>query len=161
MRYLTTASIIFLSFFSVIASTYAEYGEKPYIISREEWGADEEFWSRESTYWQDILERRSQASSTPQSQETIDYIAEKNAKINNYLNENFSKYFTLDETVYYNTQLSSSYAWPLKYTNFVDSIIVHHTESEYDNSLIWIQDVYQFHSLSRQWGDLGYNYVIW
>jgi len=144
--------LLLLSFWSL----HAEYGERPLIIPREEWWADEEFNSRESSYWQDILTRRAQVPYVAPSQESI----ERNQKTNDYLNENFQKHFTTEYTQYYSTDWNFSYSWPLKYTNFVDSIIVHHTASEYADSISGVRDVYRYHSLSRQWWDIGYHYII-
>jgi len=156
---------IFLSFIFFITflwhTSHASVGDKPSIISREEWGADTQYNSKESTYWKEILEKRSNSQTTAGNIEAQKKIREKNKKINDYLNENFSKHFSLDETIYYNFDEWYSYAWPLKYTNFVDSIIVHHTDWEYPDSLTWLQDIHKFHSISRQWWDIWYNFIIW
>ena len=54
------------------------------------------------------------------------------------------------------------YAWPLQYPNKVKKIIVHHTATtkNLDNPKQAIRDIYYYHSVSRGWGDIGYNYVI-
>lgn len=153
-------AIIFIFVFWFYNTSFWAAGDKPNIIPRSEWWANDQYNSKESNYWQNILESWSQANTKTVDADIQKIRNEKIEKINSYLYENFEKYFTLDETLHYNFEWGHSYAWPLKYTNFVDSIVVHHTEGEYKNSLTWINNIHKFHSLSRQWGDIWYNYII-
>lgn len=141
--------------------SFANYGEKPNIISREIWWANPNYDNLESPEWQGILERRSQAVRRPVSPEKARKYKEKQEKINTYLNSNFAYQFTSAEKKFYNKTAWNSYAWPLSYTNFIDSIVIHHTHSEYDDSYTWIKAIHKYHSLSREWWDIGYNYIIW
>jgi hypothetical protein len=54
------------------------------------------------------------------------------------------------------------YKWPMKYPEDVSKIIVHHTATSknLDNPKQAIRDMYYYHSVSRGWGDIGYNYII-
>lgn len=52
--------------------------------------------------------------------------------------------------------------WPLEYPKKVKKIIVHHTAttSNLDDPEAAIRAIYYYHSVSRGWGDIGYNYII-
>ena len=53
-------------------------------------------------------------------------------------------------------------SWPLEYTERVSKVIVHHTAStaNLDNPAQAIRDIYHWHAMGRQWGDIGYNYIV-
>ncbi|QQR83787.1 SpoIID/LytB domain-containing protein [Candidatus Peregrinibacteria bacterium] len=61
--------------------------------------------------------------------------------------------------------------WPLQYSKNIRKIFVHHTDSDLkdlngDNVLdsndykAMVRAIYRFHTVSRGWGDIGYNYII-
>lgn len=52
--------------------------------------------------------------------------------------------------------------WPLQYPKEVSKIIIHHTASnnDLDNPIKVIRNLYSYHTITRGWGDMGYNYVI-
>jgi hypothetical protein len=52
--------------------------------------------------------------------------------------------------------------WPLSYPESVKKIIVHHTATtkNLDDPAQAIRDIYVWHTLSKGWGDIGYNYII-
>jgi len=157
--------ILFCVFFLTLAqSTFAITSvepEKPIIIPRASWWANEEFTSRESSYWQKILQGWSDYVAPYVSPEVKKAREEKNIKILNYINENFWKENTVAEREDYDLKDWYKLAWPLKYTQNVNAIVVHHTADEYKSSLEWIKQIYKYHSINRAWGDIGYNYVIW
>ncbi len=135
--------------------------DKPFIIPRASWGANSQYNSKTDFYWQNILQAREQYVAPVRSQASIDYAAKKNKDIEEYLYWNFLYQFTSQETIRSKDNDSYIYAWPLKYTNYVDSIVIHHTHSEYDDTISWLQDIHRYHSLQRQWWDIWYNYIIW
>lgn len=144
-------------------SLYAgDIPEKPEIISREEWWADESYTDRNSSYWQEIIAKRNDFQSSNQGTNLTPAqlkAQQDSKKAIDYVNENFSDHFDIDEKIYsYN---GDTQAWPLQYMDTVDALVIHHTDSEYTDSQTGIQDIYKYHSLSRQWGDIGYNYIIW
>lgn len=50
--------------------------------------------------------------------------------------------------------------WPAKYEN-PEVVIIHHTATSYNYSTSkQIKKIYKYHSYTRKWGDIGYNYVI-
>lgn len=54
--------------------------------------------------------------------------------------------------------------WPLQYSNKVRKITIHHTARTAPTTEIeaaqYMRAVYQFHTVSRGWGDVGYHYLI-
>ena len=54
------------------------------------------------------------------------------------------------------------YKWPLQYPEEVKKFIIHHTATTktLDDPAQAIRDIYYYHSVSRGWGDIGYNYIV-
>jgi len=55
------------------------------------------------------------------------------------------------------------YIWPLEYTENVEKIVVHHSAGRTpncDEELEFLRSIYKFHAKVRGWGDIGYNYII-
>jgi len=127
------------------------------IIERADWWADEEFRYRNSTYWKDILADRVIRYQTPATDAQIKSY-EKQDRIDKYLVDNFPENFEVAFTQY--SHGDNRLAWPVQKTKYIKSIMVHHTHSEYESSDQWILDIYRFHSVSREWWDVGYNYII-
>lgn len=55
--------------------------------------------------------------------------------------------------------------WPLSYSEKIDIIVVHHTAESSPASaprsdVERMRTVYEYHTVGRGWGDIGYNYVI-
>jgi hypothetical protein len=52
--------------------------------------------------------------------------------------------------------------WPQTYPEKVSKIIVHHTATtnNLDDPMRAIRDIYYWHTISKGWGDIGYNYII-
>jgi len=153
-------------FFTSIAPTYtyaqnnAELWDKPIIVPRASWGANSLYNSIDGEYWKNILEKRAAYTPVPIPENIQKSRREKIEKIEEYLYWNFLEQFTSQETLY-SDDSGDTYAWPIKYTETVDSIIVHHTHSEYSDTLTWLSAIHRYHSLNRQWWDIWYNYIIW
>src|SRR3989339_404760 len=50
--------------------------------------------------------------------------------------------------------------WPAEYED-PEVIIIHHTATNYKSSTSkQIKKIYRYHSYTRKWGDIGYNYII-
>jgi|GEM_PF-2270751 len=50
--------------------------------------------------------------------------------------------------------------WPAEYED-PKTIIIHHTATNYKSSTSkQIKKIYKYHSYTRKWGDIGYNYII-
>lgn len=110
------------------------------IISREEWGANETFGYK--SYFEN-----KQLPQTPIS----------NGKSNLPPSE-----AVVIKTVSKDPLNDEDYLWPLEYPDRVKKIFIHHTatNTDLDNPVTAIRNIYHYHSVSRAWGDIGYNYII-
>lgn len=155
--------LLFVFFFVcplAFADELVEAPEKPVIIPRASWGANELYTSRDSSYWQDIIASWNNYVA-PYVAPEVKKKREENAKKSlEYINENFAKENTTVETIKLDPRDGFTLAWPLKYTQTVNAIVIHHTTGNYETSLDGMQHIQKFHSLSRQWGDIGYHYLI-
>lgn len=108
------------------------------IVSRDGWGADESYRYVENN------------NSETQS---ISFDAEYLATYKDELK--FSKVVTAGTG-------GKDYKWPLQYPETVKKFIIHHTAttSNMDNPKQAIRDIYYYHSITRGWGDIGYNYIV-
>lgn len=140
-------------------SALSNIPEKPEIIPRASWWANDLYGDLNSTYWQNILEARKNYVD-PRSPEQIETAQKNYATSLKYINENFRDEHSVSEVKKFDEHTWQEYAWPIKYTNHVNAIVIHHTHSEYDSSLEGMKQLYKFHSLSRQWWDVWYNFVI-
>ena len=144
---------------TVVVSIGDTYTEQPLtIITREQWWANEEFSYIESSYWQDIIERR---KNTPQpyiSEAKKKKAAQDYIKKINYINENFSPQNTVTERIKFDGK--NKLAWQIKKSDYVNAIVVHHTSTDYTSSFEGVRQIYKYHSLGREWWDIGYNYII-
>lgn len=59
-------------------------------------------------------------------------------------------------------QADYSPAWPPNYWNNMQRVIVHHTVTAGDpgNSAAEVRGIWQFHTYTQGWGDIGYNYLV-
>ncbi len=153
--------IIFIINFFIINQVSAIH-----IISRQEWWADESLRYIDNPAWVKIIKKRKEAylknkwkKLTEAQIEARKKRAERLKKMYEHINKYFSDENKLTE--YHRYENWHKLAWPIEKTNFVKAIIIHHTHSEYKDSLTWIRSIYRFHTLSRQWWDIWYNYLIW
>lgn len=108
------------------------------IISRKSWGADE--------YYRYL-------SDNTEVPELIQLDAEYTEKYKDELG--YAKVIEKDS-------LGNKYKWPLQYPQEVKKFVVHHTATtgNLDNPKQAIKDIYYYHTITRGWGDIGYNYII-
>lgn len=131
------------------------------IISREQWWADEEYTYSDSNYWKEILEKRNDESEKEltekqkkeQEKKKEDYKASLN-----YINQNFKEQNTITKRTFFEND--RPLAWSIQKSDYINAIVVHHTHGEYDSSYEGIRQIYKYHSLNNEWGDIGYNYLI-
>jgi hypothetical protein len=127
------------------------------VIPRSEWGADETM-----RYWSPDLEEMYQGSDTEADSGATDPCGNFATL---YKNET-----AIDRTV--STSPSGDIlVWPLAYAKSVKKIVVHHTDSDIrdlngdlktdgQDYEAMMRAIYRFHTFTRGWGDIGYNYVI-
>lgn len=147
--------LLFLYFFNFL-NIFAY--EKPEIIPRSEWWADENYTYINSPEWKQILEKW---KNTPKK-ELTEYqkkLAKKKAEANRIITTQFSE--TLETNWKITEENGNKLAWPITYSKKIRAITIHHTESEYHDTITWLRQIHKFHSLSRTWWDIGYNFIIW
>ena len=108
------------------------------IISRSEWGADEALRIYKETNPEPVL-----------------------VKTENDFETKFADELKIVRTVDKDSQ-GNDLTWPQKYPEKVSKIIIHHTATSKDlkDPMKAIRDIYYFHTITRGWGDIGYNYII-
>ena len=104
--------------------------ESPKIITREQWGANDEYLFKDSQEWQKIFEAKKANNSKPKTPEQIkkaEAAVEKTRKINEYLMTNFWEENSISSTdKYYKWR---ELVWPIEHSSKIRAIIVHHTHS--------------------------------
>jgi len=128
------------------------------IIPRSEWGADETM-----RYW------------NPDAEEN-DGNSEKDASEDGYTDPcaDFITKYPAETSIAYIKDTSPGgdiLIWPLQYAKTIRKFVVHHTDSEIKdlngdnttNTLDYraiVRAIYRYHTITRGWGDIGYNYLI-
>jgi len=127
------------------------------VIPRRQWGADESL-----RYWTPDEQNDAPKSSTNEKSSSLDPCEGYDGKFSSELG--ISRVEELSPT-------GDILTWPLQYMTTVQKFVVHHTDSEIrdlngdsrmdtrDYGAI-VQAIYRFHTLTRGWGDIGYNYLI-
>jgi hypothetical protein len=110
------------------------------IISRTDWGADE-------------------------SLRIFNPDTQKDAKLVTLEDDYYTKFASeLKESRRVETdEKGNKLTWPLSYPEGgIKKIIIHHTATtkNLDDPMKAIRDIYVWHTLSKGWGDIGYNYII-
>lgn len=110
------------------------------VISRSEWGADESL---------GLIDPNNPPP--PAKLTTVD---------DEYY-ETYKEELKIDRVVYKNGR-GDEYIWPRQYPPKIRKIIVHHTASTKNlhDPEAAIRAIYHYHTVSRGWGDIGYNFVL-
>ncbi len=129
----------------------------PRILTRSDWGADDS-----------LLIRTGTASSTSSSSSVIVSDKEEGS-------ESTREQECADAVKLYPDEFKASapitknengdrLRWPLQYSPSVRLLVVHHTAGSVTDDgrsgIERMRAIYQFHAVSRGWGDVGYHYVI-
>lgn len=130
------------------------------VISRREWGADDELLFRdtelEPTERSDVGDNGNTSSSNG-SENVSPRISECETAQKNHPAE-----FKVSETI--RTKNGRTYRWPLSYSRDIKMLVVHHTAlsvtGEARSGEERMRALYTYHSVNRGWGDVGYNFVI-
>lgn len=129
------------------------------IIKRSEWGADETWRYTDYEFWKNYFNSLNSWSVTEET-EAEKKLREKTKSINDFLSTNYKTENTLAEVI--STENWHDLVWPIQKTNYVKSVVVHHTDTpSWTSSYEAIRSIYKYHTLTRWWGDIGYNYLIW
>lgn len=110
------------------------------IISRADWGADESI-------------RIFHPEDNNKEPDLITFEDDYYTKYANELKE--SRRIETDQS-------GNQLTWPLSYPESIKKIVIHHTATvkNLDDPKKAIRDIYVWHTLSKGWGDIGYNYII-
>nr|MDD3720260.1 N-acetylmuramoyl-L-alanine amidase [Candidatus Gracilibacteria bacterium] len=128
------------------------------IITRSEWGADETWRYADSDVWKNYFDRIYNESEKEDTEAELKQ-KQRTKDINNYLSTNYKDDNTLSEVI--KEQNGHQLFWPIQKTNYVKAIVVHHTDTATGmTSIEAIRSIYKYHTLTRGWGDIGYNYLI-
>ncbi|MBT3704372.1 SpoIID/LytB domain-containing protein [Candidatus Peregrinibacteria bacterium] len=122
-----------------LASANASYFESEKdIITRQEWGATTEYLYTQYNTSDPVL-----------------------IQLSDEFKEAYEDELTIVNEVY-SDSTGRTYKWPLEYPTKVGKFIIHHTEttSNLNHPKQAIRDIYYYHSVTRGWGDIGYNYII-
>ena len=154
---------IFFFVFSFFCNLFIVQAEDIDIISRDQWGAIEDYRYLDSDEWHDILEKRKleeedSVDLTEDEKQSIILEAEKFKKANNFLTTKYSELYDVTEIIEY--EWWHKLAWPIAINSIKNSIIIHHTDCEFDDSYTAIQEIYKYHSLNNEWWDIWYNFLI-
>ena len=108
------------------------------IISRKEWGAKESYRYLASNDTDPVL-----------------------VEIDDSVYEQFADELKYSRVVE-EDEYGDTYKWPLQYPEKVKKIIIHHTATTKNLSdpEQAIRDIYYYHTVTKGWGDIGYNYII-
>ncbi len=135
----------------------------PHLIRRSEWGADESLrvWNPEAH-----PETGSTRSGTPQEKETATAKGEVCGDFDSRFQSELGITRVVDQS-----PTGEPLLWPLQYAKSIRKIVIHHTDSEirdidgdnFINSRDYaaiVRAIYHFHTVTRGWGDIGYNTLI-
>lgn len=137
--------------------TRANADAKPHILTREEWGADDSLLFRSTAPTApspDAPADNSDNGSAPASVRIQDC---KDAQLN-YPEE----FRTVRKTT--EDDAGHTYRWALSYSKNVQLLVIHHTAvpvtDDARSGPERIRALYQYHSQTLGWGDIGYHYLI-
>ncbi len=136
------------------------------IISREEWWANENYRFVEWEEWQNIFKKWSEnAIKYREIEHTKEEIlrqklrSEKLKNMKNILLNDYWEYIKVESVNKYENW--KKLAWPITKVKKINAIVIHHTDTNYDNPFESINSIYKFHALTREWWDIWYNFLIW
>lgn len=132
-----------------------------HIISRKEWWADESYRYLDNPYWVNVIKKNEEIKKTYTDEDLaqLKKDAEKRNEIDNYIMKNNKQENELASVI--KEENGHKLLWPIQKTKYVKWIIIHHTDTFYETSLDSMRKIYKFHALTRGWGDIWYNYLIW
>ena len=130
------------------------------IVSRASWGADETLRYQDSAAWKSYYEKLEKTKNDPVDAATLKAQQHQN-DLEFYLASHYpGEYNSVDVS---REENGHKLVWPIEHTSEVKKIVIHHTA---ENNLKNLSDAellratYYYHTVSRGWGDIGYNYVV-
>ena len=130
------------------------------VISRAEWWADETMRYADSAQWRSRYAVYMQYVQSPKTQAQLDGLHLEDARVD-YLIKNGGA--TTETTSLTRTENWHPLIWPIQKVKQISRIVIHHTAQSMDSTKTdaeMIRGIYAYHALSREWGDIGYNYLV-
>lgn len=159
MKFYKILTVSFFIFF--FGHLTFSYDDSIQIISRKDWGANEEYRYKDSAEWKAIFAKwasQTWAELTEAQKQAQEAAKKKENAINAYLVKNYPLENALVQTI--SSENGRPLVWSIQKETVVKGIVIHHTETETKTSLDWIQAIYKYHALTHGRWDIGYNYVI-
>ncbi len=132
------------------------------IISRSEWWADESYRYTDSPYQKKSFQEYLNYRQSPKSQAQLDTIASGSLR-----RWEIEKLFPTTKKIITLRRNEEGHRliWPIEKTEAVDRIVIHHTAENIEaieaSDEVYLRDIYKYHTITRGWWDIGYNYIIW
>lgn len=135
------------------------------VVSRRDWWADESLRYRDQKLVDQRIAEWESRGQTPRTVELTeaDVLAEqKDTKIGKILTGLHPESFSVVKKIRYDN--GKKLIWPLKYSNAIDRIVLHHTaetleQASADDKSV-MRSIYAYHARTRGWGDIWYQYVV-
>ena len=114
----------------------------------------------DSGHWKQKYPAYLQYLARPKTQAELDAIYLDKARVD-FLKKHFPDTTkTMSHSRYENGHLL---VWPIQKVQKVNRIVLHHTAESMEsaaNDEEVLRAIYRYHTLSRQWGDIGYHYIV-
>lgn len=128
----------------------------PRILTREQWGADDNLLYRSDEYRPPATTPEENGGSAPQA-------VPQRVQDCNQAQVNYPDEFKLKRTETHDAD-GQRYRWARQYSPSVELITVHHTAMKVNgdnrSGVERMRALYQYHANNRGWGDIGYHYLI-
>jgi peptidoglycan hydrolase-like amidase len=135
------------------------------VVSRKEWWADETLKYRDQKLITQRIAEWESRGRTPRIVELTEadvLVEQKDAKIGKILTELHPESFSVVKKLRYEN--GKKLIWPLKYSNAIDRIVLHHTaetlEQASADDMSVMRSIYAYHARTRGWWDIGYQYIV-
>ncbi len=132
------------------------------IVSRAEWWADESYRYAESALQKWAFQEYLHFRQSPKTREQIESIT------TDTLRQEALDVLLPDTEKAISTKRAENghrLVWPIEKTRQVNRIVIHHTAENIEETEasdeVFLKDIYKYHAITRGWGDIGYNYIIW
>lgn len=157
MHYFTLFFIFFISLVQCIQLSATGID----VISRKEWWADESLRYADSPEWKNAYPAYLQYVQSPKTQIQLDTLKLQDIRVA-FIEKTLGLAWQLTSIQY--TENGHPLVNPIEKVRQVSRIIIHHEgvnldKSETDEEII--RRIYRTHTLSKQWWDIAYNYIIW
>ncbi len=131
------------------------FNGRPRILTRRDWGADESL----------LVSKETSNRSNNDNESIGDGGAAPSNRVRDCQDaqKNYPQEFKVDRTVTENAA-GEKLRWPQQYSKEIKMLVVHHTaqnlESDIRSGEERMRALYQYHTVNRGWGDIGYHYII-